>query len=267
MKKDTKGKSSIASYIILVIVLVMAVIAIFMLLNAAKEQATAKPLTTTTTTTTIEVIESERTTTTVTTTTRKLSISEEIQGTTTKVVIPEEIKVENFTASLETIINGANFDFDYSVSREYSGARFNFNCTKYDDKNLVCVEGSGLMNIGTGLYPLYTYTDPNDNILMRQYDYFITVTDKYVILIETNSFKSTGEAKIYDKNGTFITSVDRVIMAYRVGAKEYYRIHPTLNGNILYYYSCDDGIVHVTSLNLDDMTISYADTIGGAVCY
>ena len=34
-----------------------------------------------------------------------------------------------------------------------------------------------------------------------------------------------------------------------------------------YYYSCDDSVVHVTSLNLDDMTISFADTIYGAVCY
>ena len=268
MNKGMKGNNSPISYIILVLVLLIAVVVIFMLLNSAKEQAMAKPLTSTTTTTTsIKIIEQEVTTTTVTTTTRRLSISEEIQGTTTKVVIPEEIKVDNFTASLETIINGANFDFDYAVSKEYSGARFNFNCTKYDAKTLTCTEGSGLMNIGTGLYPLYTYKNPNDNILMHQYDYYIVVTDKYVILTEAYSMKSSGVAKIYDRNGTFITSVDSVILGYKMGNKEYYRIHPTLNGNMLYYYSCDDNVVHVTSLNLDDMTISFADTIFGAVCY
>lgn len=268
MKKDTKGNSSPISYIILVLVLLIAVVAIFMLLHSAKEQAKAKPLTTTTTTRMVDVQGEGNTTTTVATTTKKLSIYEEVQGTTTtKVVIQEEIKVDNFTASLETIIDGASFDFDYKVSKDYSGAKFNFNCTKYDEKNLICTEGSGLMNIGTGLYPLYTYKNSEDNILHHQYDYFIVITDKYVILTETYSFRNSGVAKIYDRNGTFITSVDNVIMGYKVGNKQHIRIHPTLNENILYYYSCDDSVVHVTSLNLDDMTISFADTIYGAVCY
>lgn len=266
MKNNTKGKNNITSYIILVCILLVAVVAIFMLLNSAKNQAKAGPLTTTTTKA-VPVQPNGGTTTTTTSTTSAQSITDIVYQTTTTVVVQKEIKVEPFSASLEVIMEDLTFDLDYAVSTEYSGAVFNFNCVSYDSDTLKCNEGSGLLNIGTALIPLYTYKDADDNILKHQYDYHIMVTDKYVFLTETYSFKKTGVTKIYDKNGTFITSVNNVIMGYKVANKEYLRIYPTLTDDVFYYYTYEDGVVHVSALNLVDFTIYFADTIDGAVVY
>ena len=53
-------------------------------------------------------------------------------------------------------------------------------------------------------------------------------------------------------------------MGYRVGNNNYSRIHPTLNENVFYYYSFEDGLVHVSALNLNDFTIYFEETIYGA---
>lgn len=268
MNKDTKGKNNLTSYIVLVVILLSAVIAIFVLLSIEAENKRAKPLTTTTTTTTTaRVVENSTTTTTVTTTTRRVSIEEQISSTTTVPLSTKPIKVTPFSASLEPIMYGLNFNFDYKVTTEYSGAKFNFNCTKYDEKNFLCLEGSGLMNIGTGLIPLYTYKDPSDNVLFRRHDYHIIVQDNYVVLTEAYAFKKTGTIKVYNKDGVFLTSVDKVLMSYKVNGKNYMRIHPTLTNNVLYYYSCNDGAVNVSALNFKDYSISFAETIYDAVCY
>ena len=193
MKNNKKGNNSATSYIILILVLLVAVVAIFMLLGNAKNQAKSQPLTTTT----VPVpVEPGNVTTTTTTT---VPITDLVYQTTTKVVIQENIKVEPFSASLEVIMEDLSFNFDYAVTKEYSGAVFNFNCVTYDEETLTCTEGSGLMNIGTALIPLYTYSNAEDNILYHQYDYHIIVSDKYIFLTETYSFKNTGVTKIYDK--------------------------------------------------------------------
>lgn len=107
--------------------------------------------------------------TTITTTT---SYSENDSQVTTQVVIDnnEENKkpvkleeVSNFSASLNQIIDTLSFLGNYDLTTYYHGVEFNFKCTNYDTNNDNCIEGSALMKENNSLYPLFTYSNDNDN--------------------------------------------------------------------------------------------------------
>lgn len=73
----------------------------------------------------------------------------------------ETIKVKPFSASLSDILYGKELIGNYKIETYYSGAKFNFNCTKMNEDT--CVSGSALMNIGTAILPLYSYDKEEDN--------------------------------------------------------------------------------------------------------
>lgn len=270
---NDKGKSSFRSYVALFILLFGALIIIFYLLFAAANERKSRPLkenSTTTkeiSTTTKKSDEDTSTTSTVattTTTTKKLSISEEVENIPSK---DEPVIVTNFSSSLNQIVEGYVFDRDYSVELRYSGAKFNFNCTNFDKINGKCISGSGLMDAGTALIPLYTYDNDTDNYLNRLKDYYIIINDKNIILAYANSFKSVGKVKIYDRNGKFIEELNNLIVGYKDKGIEDVGYYPTITDNILYYYTCTDNAVKVYGYDLNSSdSIGLVEEISGT-CY
>ena len=264
---NDKGKSSFKSYIALFIIMIGALVLIFYLLISAANERKRKPLSndieaTTKVTTTLK--SDDKTLTTTTTTTKKLSIVEEVENDPQE---DEPVIVTNFSSSLSEITKEYIFEDDYHVELRYSGAKFNFNCTNYDSINSKCVAGSGLMDAGTALIPLYTYTKDDDNYLVRPKDYHIMINDQYIILSYANSFKNTGLVKVYDRTGKFIVELKDLIMAYKVSGKEYQGLYPTLNNNLIYYYTCDANMVKVFGYDLANSTsLGLIEQIDGT-CY
>lgn len=244
---NNKGKSNKKSYIILFVILLVAFIGIFVLLEIAKNERKSKPLKENSTTPTINIV------------------------TTTNVIEPdknEEIGVKNFNASLEEIINGKTFYYDYEVSIKYSGALFDFNCTKYNEANSICVSGSGLMNTGNALIPLYTYENSEENYLLHQEDYYIIVNDNYIILTTNYVNKSSGNIRVYDKEGRFISKYNNVITGYKLNNKIVKRLYPNISDNLIYYYICDKNEVKIVSSNIEkNGNINYQEKIVNASCY
>lgn len=267
---NDKGKSSFRSYIALIILMFGALVFIFYLLITAANERKSKPLqkvTTTTITTratTTSEVDKPNTTTTRITTTKKLTIEEEVESIPDK---DEPVIVTNFSASLNAITEGYAFDRDYSVELRYSGAKFNFNCTNFDKITSKCVSGSGLMDAGTALIPLYTYDNEEYNYLTRLKDYHITINDEYIILSYAYSFKESGKVKIYDRNGKFIIELDNLILSYKLNEKENIGLYPSITNNTIYYYTCTNNNVSVIGYDLtNSQSIGVVEVIPG-VCY
>lgn len=255
---NEKGKADKKTYIILAVLLTITLIIIFVMLELAKKSEVPKPykedVTTTTTTTTKNTDES----TTTTTTTALIQEDD-----------PEEpIVVNNFMASLEEITYGLSLEYDYAASTRYSGARFNFNCTNYDAENFVCLEGSGLIDIGTAMLPLYTYTSENGNYLNHLEDYYIILNERYLVLVYNESGKKAGEAKFYDRSGKYLGTVDNVITGYKENKKLYNRVYPNITGNIFTYYMCDKNSVTISSVGLNSLKdYKVLENLESATCY
>ena len=268
---NDKGKSSFKSYIALFVIMLCAMILIFYLLISAVNERKRKPLsnnesTTTKITTTKIIDDTESTTTkvTTTTTTKKLSIIEEVEEDPLK---DEPVIVTNFKSSLSEITKEYRFEGNYHVELRYSGAKFNFNCTNFDKLKNKCVAGSGLMDAGTALIPLYTYSKDEDNYLTRPKDYHVIITDQYIILSFANSFKETGMVKIYDRKGKFIVELKDLILSYKVDNKEHQGLYPTLNENSIYYYTCDSNLVKVYGFDISNLnSLGLIEQINGT-CY
>lgn len=267
---NDKGKSSFKSYIALFIIMIGAVVLIFYLLISAANERKRKPLsnnesTTTKITTTKKVDDIESTTaSTTTTTTKKLSIVEEVEDDPLK---DEPVIVTNFKSSLSEITKGYRFEGNYHVELRYSGAKFNFNCTNFDKLKNECVAGSGLMDAGTALVPLYTYNKDEENYLTRPKDYHIIITDEYIILSFANSFKETGIVKIYDRKGKFIVELKDLILSYKADNKEHQGLYPTLNEGLIYYYTCDSNFVKVYGYDIKNLnSLGLIEQINGT-CY
>lgn len=267
---NNKGNGISKSYIIVFVILLIGVLAMFGLLEMAKKERMSKPLvdnnststtvstetTTTSTTNMVPGVTEDVTTTTALTTTKKIEEP-----------VVEPIAARPFQASLEEIIADNEFLYDYKVAVRYSGAEFNFNCTKYDEKNFTCLEGSGLMNTGSALIPLYTYKNEEDNYLNNREDYYIILNNENIIIITNKVGKKIGTAKIYDLKGEYISTISNVITGYKIGDRVYNRLYPSFTDNKFFYYTCDGSGVKIASTDIKNSNkITYEENIENATC-
>lgn len=213
------NKSSTKTYIILFIILLVAIIGIIFLLNMAKNTKKVTPLKNDNTTTTEEKEDAP-------------------------------IAVTNFEVPLSDIIGDNRFLDNYKEEILYSGAVFNFNCTSYDEEKSECKEGSGLMNIGSALIPLFTYKNDQENYLKRSDDYYIIVNDDYIVLVSNEVGVKKGIAKVYGRDGNFKYDIENVITGYKEGTKVYKGLYPEIDKNNITYYACESKSVKVLSLDL-----------------
>lgn len=265
---NNKGNGISKSYIIVFVILLIGVLAMFGLLEMAKNERMSKPLVDKSTTSTI------KSTTTTSTTTMIPGVTEDVTTTTTLTTtkkaeepVVEPIAARPFEASLEEIIADNEFLYDYKVAVRYSGAEFNFNCTKYDEKNYTCLEGSGLMNTGSALIPLYTYKNEDNNYLNNREDYYIILNNENIIIITNKVGKRVGSAKIYDLKGEYISTIPDVITGYKMGDRVYNRLYPSFTDNKFFYYTCDGNVVKIASTDIKNTNkITYEENIENATC-
>lgn len=201
--------------------------------------------------------------TTITTTT---SYSENDSQVTTQVVIDnnEENKkpvkleeVSNFSASLNQIIDTLSFLGNYDLTTYYHGVEFNFKCTNYDTNNDNCIEGSALMKENNSLYPLFTYSNDNDNYFKNGKDFYIYFSDDLVVLVNNYVGVYSGNARFFDRKGNALGSVANVITGYKYGDTLYQGIYPNIEDGRFYYYSCNKGVVNISSVGIGN----YKDVI------
>ncbi len=239
-KREGIGKRTI---IILIVVMIMAVALTMLMINYGKELVTTKPI--------------------------NSGVVEEV--TTKSTTQPTEIKVNNFAISLMDILKNEDFTIDYAYTSYYEGAKFDFNCTKYDESENTCLEGSALMTVNTTLIPLFVYQNSQENYFEHAQDYYIIVTDQYIILLYNTVPTSAGEIKVYDREGNHLKTLDNAITGYNLNNKTYDSLYPNITENRLYYYTWHDKAVKVASVSLNDiknddnaLDIVYEETITGA---
>ncbi|HQC83362.1 MAG TPA: hypothetical protein PLB45_00615 [Bacilli bacterium] len=238
------------TYIVAIIIMIIGVIGMILILKLLGSNKTAKVTSITeSTTTSVLSTTSESITTT---------INEEDAQTT-------HLVVTNFSAPLSTIIGGYSFDGDYKVTKYFSGARFDFNCTSYDEASSTCVSGSGLMDVGTASIVLYTYDNNTSNYLNMSDYYYIIVNDNNIILtLDKNG--SSGMMKIYNRNGEFISNVENVTTTYKVNDELIDGNYPSINesDSLLYYYACDGSSVKIRGVNLTNPSnVNYTEDVDG----
>lgn len=232
--KNNRGSAK--TYLILFIILFVAIIGIIIMLNMAENTHKATPLKNNNTTETTEKKD-------------------------------EPIIATNFSSSLMDIVGNNRFLNDYREEVLYSGAVFNFNCTKYDEEKEVCVEGSGLMNVGTALVPLFTYKNDEDNYLKRLDDYYIIVNDEFIVLVMNEVGVKKGIAKVLSRDGKFKYDIENVITGYNAGKDIVKGIYPSMKENKITYYACESKVVKVLSLDLNKPDeIEFLDDIEKVSC-
>lgn len=176
------------------------------------------------------------------------------------------LELKNFQTSLKNIVNGFSITGNYKISTNYNGMEFNFNCTNYDGETNTCLGGSGLIKFNDVLLPLYTYTSDADNYLLRSDDYYLFVTDKNIILSFINNEKK-GIIKFYDKSGNFIKEINNYISGYSINGTYYSGLTPKIDNNNLIYYACNNGLVTIKGLNLDNFQdLLTEENISNGVC-
>ena len=178
----------------------------------------------------------------------------------------EQIKVKPFKASLADILYGKELVGNYKIETYYSGAKFNFNCTKYEyDK---CVSGSALINTGSAILPLYSYDKDEDNFDNYKEDYYIIITDNYILLTYNYVGKMPGKIRIYDMKGNKISEVNNVITGYIINNNVENQLYPSLNDKELKYYSCLNNQVYKTGVNIDNPgALILNEKVKGVKCY
>lgn len=179
----------------------------------------------------------------------------------------EPIIATNFTSALTDIIGTNRFLENYKEEINFSGAVFNFNCTKYNEEKKVCEEGSGLMNLGSALVPLFTYKNEEENYLKRSDDYYIIVNDYYIVLIYNQPGVKKGVAKVYTRNGKFKYDIEGVITGYKQDKEIINALYPNMEDNKITYYTCVQNKVKVASLDLGKPDeIEYIEDIEKVSC-
>lgn len=179
----------------------------------------------------------------------------------------EPIIATNFSSALTDIIGTNRFLENYKEEIIFSGAVFNFNCTSYDEEKMVCQEGSGLMNLGSALIPLFTYKSEEENYLKRSDDYYIVVNDNYVILIYNYVGVEKGVAKVYSRAGDYMYDIENVITGYTEGSTTSGGLYPNVDGNTITYYACIQNNVKIASLDLTNPDeIEYLEDIEKVSC-
>ncbi len=179
----------------------------------------------------------------------------------------EPIIATNFVAPLTDVIGNNRFLENYKEEIIYSGAVFNFNCTSYDEEKKVCVEGSGLMNVGTALIPLFTYKNEQENYLKKSDEYYIIVNDDYIVLVIDGRVDKSGIAKVYSRDGKFKYDIEGIITKYKQGKEEHKGLYPEMDKNKITYYNCVAKKVKVSVLDLaKPEEIEYIEDIEKVSC-
>ena len=200
-----KGHKLSTSTFVAIVVLVLSVICMFFLLNYSAKSRKAR------TNNFNEVTEA------ITTTTSVEDITTDKLPEETPVDQPEEvIAATNFKASLADILYNNPLDFNYNISTKFNGAKFTFTCSEYNEETSTCVKGSAIMNTGSAVLPLYSFENDDQNYYKRQFDYYIELNDKYIIITTSHTGKTPGESKFYDKQGNFLTGVSNVVTGFYI---------------------------------------------------
>lgn len=237
---DKEGIINKKNFIAVFVVLIASLIFVLCFVNTAKPEKKAKPMTTSSTTT--AAVEGEEVITT-------QAIIDNNDENKTPIKIEE---VSNFNASLYDIISSLSFYGNYNLTTYYHGVEFNFKCTNYDTNNDKCVEGSATMKENNVLYPLFTYSNDNDNYFNNGKDFYIYFDDNLVVLVNNYVGVYSGNARFFDRNGSSIGTVNKVITGYKYGDTLFQGIYPNVEDNRFYYYSCNNGSVNISSVALDN---------------
>lgn len=189
-------------------------------------------------------------------------------GNNTDPTTGEIIVAKNFNAPLSDIIVGNNFDGNYAVSLYFSGARFDFTCTSYNEETSHCDNGSAIMNIGTTILPIFTYSDEYSNYLLRPEDFYIILNDTNVVLVENYVGVKAGTAKFYDRKGTLQHTVNDVLTGYRDDGLLSNELYPNIAKNEFNYYTCDNNQVKIKARNISNIDeVTYEEIVENATCY
>lgn len=252
---NNKGKEISKPIIIVLIILLIGVVGVIFILNLTKNKA-SKPIS-----------DNKSITTTIETTTTEMITTTNINGDTVIVDEEEKIVATNFRASLANIIYGNRFLDDYHVTLYYSGVKFSFNCSNYDEFTKVCKEGNAQLNSGSAILPLYTYTSEDDNYLNNPEDYFIIINDNYIVLTYSKTGVKPGVIKIYSRNGEYINTIENTITGFKDNNSLDTGYYPSILDGEINYYICENNSVISQSRNLTDLnTVTYTEILEGATC-
>lgn len=252
-----KKGASIKSYIILILILLIALIFIFYLLVSEKSSRKAKPMT--------ENKQSETTT-----------INKDDQTTTTTLVIDNNTEnttpinveeVSNFGAPLSEIIKSLDLYGDYNITTYYHGVEFDFKCTKYDEEQYTCTQGSALMKINDALYPLFTYSNESDNFLLRASDFYILLNDELVLFVTNSLETKDGIIRIFDRNGVSKGTLKNTLISYVY--EDYFldNLYPNIQDNKIYYYACENNNVLIKYADLGNYSNTHILQRVEGTCY
>lgn len=233
---NKEGKSNKKNYIAVLIVLVTCLIFMFYLINTTEQTKKAKPMTEAPTT---SYVGTDLTTTQV--------VIDNNEENNTQITLEP---VSTFDASLYDIINTLSFYGNYDLTTYYHGVEFNFKCTSYDTNTDTCVEGSALMKENSALYPLFTYSNANDNYFNNGKDFYISFGDDLVILVNNYVGVFAGNARFFDRSGNSLGTVNNVITGYKYGDTLYQGLYPNIEEGRFYYYSCNNGSLGISSVGI-----------------
>ncbi len=227
---NNKGIKQLRMYIVLVIIFIAALIAIFYLVENTKQNKSAKPLSTTsiglTNSTTVSVV------------TSSILSNEEKEE-------KEKLIATPFEVSLSDIIYGRVFDGKFSETIIYNNATFTMNCNNYDEKNLVCTEGSGLMDYNGALIPLFTFSGSNNNYLNFARDLYIIVKDNYVFITMNHVGVSEGKTLIFKTDGNMVGEITNTITGYVLNGRTFKELYPNFTDNKFNFYYLDNGVIKI----------------------
>ena len=221
-----KGKGLSTGTKIAIFMLVISIIVMLVLLNYSSKLKRAK----------VNNIK-ETTTTTI----------PKIDGPTNN-IDDNKIITKSFKASLADVLYGKSLIDNYKIETYYSGARFNFNCTKYSDNK--CVSGSALLDTGKAVLPLYTYDKEEDNYYNHLSDYYIIINDEYIILTYNHAGKKAGKIKIYDTEGNKLSEINNVVTGYMSAGQLEDQLYPNLVDGKLIYYVCNNNQVYSNKVSI-----------------
>ena len=235
---NNKGIKQLRIYIVLVIIFIAALIAIFYFVENTKQNASAKPLSTTSV-----GITSSTTTNAVTSSTQN------------KEEMPEKDKLiaSPFEASLSDIIYGRVFDGKFSETIVYNNATFTINCNNYDETNLVCTEGSGLMDYNGALIPIFTFSGANNNYLNFARDLYIIIKDNYIFVTMNHVGVSAGKTLIFKTDGNMVGEIPNTITGYMLNGRIFKELYPNFTDNKFNFYYLDNGINKIGYVDITDV--------------
>lgn len=250
---NNKGVSNKKNYIAVLIVLIAGLIFVFYLMSTTKPEKKAKPMTTKSTT--VEAFEGEIITTQIV-----IDNNEENKSS----VIVED--VSNFNASLYDIISNLSFHGNYDLTTYYHGVEFNFKCTNFDTNTNNCIEGSAVMKENNVLYPLFTYSNENENYFKKGKDFYIYFNEDLVVLVNNYVGVYSGNARFFNRKGSSLGTINKVITGYKYKDNLFQGIYPNIENNRFYYYSCEDGSVNISSVSLDNFKNIVVEEIVDGTC-